>query len=62
MDELLDKAHYRPDEVAAYFDISLSTLYQWISEGKVKCLRVAGMRCLRISRDEVEKMKIAVIE
>ena len=62
MKKLPDKAHYRPDEVAEYFDINLSTLYQWIAEGKVCGLRVAGMRCIRITREEVEKMKRPVIE
>jgi excisionase family DNA binding protein len=62
MKELPDKAHYRPDEVAEYFDIKLSTLYQWIAEGKVNGLKVAGMRCVRITREEIEKMKRPVIE
>lgn len=62
MKELPEKAHYRPGEVATYFDVSISVIYQWISEGKINALKIAGMRCLRISREEVEKMKVAVIE
>jgi excisionase family DNA binding protein len=61
MKELPEKAHYRPDEVADYFDIPSSTLYQWIQEGKVKALKIAGQRVLRIEKDEVERMKVEAI-
>jgi excisionase family DNA binding protein len=61
MKELPEKAHYRPDEVADYFDIPKSTLYQWIAEGKVDALKIAGQRVLRISKDEVERMKVEAI-
>ncbi len=62
MKELPEKAHYRPDEVADYFSINLSSLYQWIAEGKVKAIRPAGQRAVRIPREEVNRMKVPAIE
>ena len=62
MKELPDKAHYRPDEIAKYFDMPVKTLYQWISEGKVKAIRPAGCSLLRISKEAVDKMKVSAIE
>jgi excisionase family DNA binding protein len=62
MKELPDKAHYRPDEVAEYFDMPVKTLYQWIQEGKVKAIRPAGCNLLRIPKDAVEEMKINAVE
>jgi excisionase family DNA binding protein len=62
MKELPDKAHYRPEEIAEYFDISVKTLYQWIAEGKVPAIKPAGCSLLRITRGEVEKMKRSAVE
>ena len=62
MKELPEKLHYRPDEVAEYFSIKLSSLYQWIAEGKVKAIRPAGQRAVRISKEEIDRMKVPAIE
>ena len=57
-----EKAHYRPEEVAEYFGLSLSIIYRWIAEGKVEAIKPAGGRVIRISCDEIEKMKIPAID
>jgi len=62
MKGLPDKTYYRPGEIAEYFNISVKVIYEWIADGTIQGVRVAGKRCLRISREEVEKMKVAVNE
>ena len=57
MDELSNKAYYRPDEIAKYFDIPKSTFYQRMQEGRIKFILVGGVD-RRIPREEVERMKV----
>jgi excisionase family DNA binding protein len=44
----------RPDEVAAYFSLSVRTVYAWIDQGKLEAFRVGGS--LRIAAEAVEKL------
>ena len=46
----------RPDEVAAYFSVSVKTIYRWIEEGKLQAVKVAG-RLTRIERAAISKVK-----
>lgn len=62
MAELPEKAYYRPDEVALFFDIPVKTIYNWIACGKVTAIRPAGSALLRISRETVELMKLEANE
>jgi excisionase family DNA binding protein len=59
---LPEKAHYSPKEIAEYFDIAESALRLKIQEGKIDAIHPAGMKCLRIPREEVEKMKVPATE
>ena len=54
MTTLPDKALLRPDEVAAYFRVSVSTVYRWIDCGTMKAVKIAG-KCVRIPREAVDK-------
>lgn len=57
MKKLPLKAYYRPQEVAEFFDIAESTLYQKIHDGKIKAIYPGDGRSMRISLEEVERMK-----
>jgi excisionase family DNA binding protein len=46
----------RPEEVAAYFSMSVKTLYGWIAEGKIEAVRIGPSRVLRITKEAVEKI------
>lgn len=52
MTNLPDKAYYRPDEIAEYFNVSRRTVYVWIDTGKLQAVKVAGTT-VRISREAV---------
>ena len=54
MTDLPDKKLLRPDEVAAYLDITRKTVYLWVQLGKLPAERFE--RLIRIPRDAVLKM------
>jgi excisionase family DNA binding protein len=41
-------------ELSALIGISVGTLYHWVSEGRVPCVRFS-QRCLRFSVPEIER-------
>lgn len=49
MTTLPQKELLRPDEVAVYLNISRSTVYRWIEEGKLPAKKV-GEKLIRIPR------------
>lgn len=55
MTDLPDKALLRPDEVAAYLDVTRKTIYQWISLGKLEAVKLS--RIIRIPRESVLSFK-----
>jgi excisionase family DNA binding protein len=57
-EELPHKRYYTPKEVAVIFNVKIKTLYSWMQEGKVAFIVPAGGRLKRISREEVERMKV----
>ncbi|MDP1990064.1 MAG: helix-turn-helix domain-containing protein [Syntrophales bacterium] len=54
------KRYYRPDEVAAYFDISERTVYRLLDEGDLQATHIR--RCLRISTDEIRRFEESLEE
>ncbi len=58
LDGLPKKALYTPREVAEYFRVSVSAIYKWRDEGKIKGLKISN-KALRIPRREV--MEIIVL-
>lgn len=59
--EIPDKARFRPDEAAVILDMSVKTIYSWISTGKMEAVRIGG-RSLRIPREEIVKMQGPAID
>ena len=51
-----EKKYYRPDEVARLLRVTRSTVYFWVSRGKIGHIRTPG-GLIRISRDEIEKLE-----
>ena len=37
IDEIKDGALLRPDQVADIFKVTKKTIYNWVSQGKIKC-------------------------
>jgi excisionase family DNA binding protein len=52
MKTLPDKELLRPDEVAKYFSVALSTIYTWIETGKLEAQKIAG-KTIRIKRETI---------
>jgi excisionase family DNA binding protein len=52
MIKLPEKELLRPDEVAAYFSVSIRTVYRWVDEGKFKTSK-PSYKVLRIFRKSV---------
>jgi len=50
-----DKPYFRPDELARLFDVSRSTVYRWIEEGRLPSVKIAGST-VRIEREAVLKI------
>lgn len=48
---LPDKSNFRPDEVAYYFDVVRSTIYNWIDNGILDASKIKGT--IRISRESI---------
>lgn len=48
---LPDKSNFRPDEVAYYFGVVRSTIYNWIDNGILDASKIKGT--IRISREAI---------
>lgn len=48
------KERYRPDEVAEALEVSVRTVYRWMSEGSIR--HVHFRRKIRIAREEMERI------
>lgn len=55
MTGLPEKAYYRPDEIAEYYQVSRSTVYLWIETGKISAVKVMG-KTIRIPREALSIM------
>jgi len=55
MPELPNKELLRPDEVAVYWSVAVSTVYSWIDQGIMDAIKKGGT--VRIPREEVLKSK-----
>lgn len=42
------------NQTAKYFGLNIMTIYQWISKGKIKRVKIGN--CVRIPRSEIERM------
>ena len=56
MTALPDKELLRPDEVAAYYSVSVKTVRGWIAIGKIDAIKIAG-GLLRIPRSAINKIE-----
>ena len=54
MDDLPNKKLLRPDEVAAFFQVSRKTIYAWIKCGHLEAVKPG--RAIRIPREAIEKV------
>jgi excisionase family DNA binding protein len=52
----------RPSEVAAYFGMSVKTIYGWVAEGKIKAVKVGPDGAIRITKEGVESMIHPIID
>lgn len=55
MSDLPEKTLLRPDEAAAFFRVSLRTLYRWIDQGRLPAYRPAT-GCTRIKRSDAVRL------
>lgn len=55
MTELPDKTLLRPDEVAAFWSVSVKTIYRWIELGIIPGVKKGGV--VRVPREDAEKGK-----
>lgn len=53
MTNLPDKKYLRPDEVAAFWRVSVKTVYRWVEMGVMDGVKKGGT--LRISKEDAEK-------
>jgi len=53
MNTLPDKKYLRPDEVAAFWSVSVKTIYRWVDMGIIDGVKIKG-GTLRIPHDCVE--------
>ena len=56
MSTLPNKELLRPDEIARYYGVTTRTVYNWIQDGKLKAVRVAG-RLIRIKRTSIANLQ-----
>jgi len=61
MTNLPNKARLTPSEVAAYYSVSRSAVYEWINSGKLKAVKVAG-KTIRIPREALKDIEADVSE
>ena len=61
IDEIKDGALLRPDQVAEIFKVTKKTIYNWVSQGKLGAVVVAG-RSLRIKKEAVMACMVEVDE
>jgi excisionase family DNA binding protein len=54
--DLPTKQLLRPDEVAEILDVPLSTIYYWISTGKLEAIKLPG-KTLRIQSKVIEELQ-----
>jgi excisionase family DNA binding protein len=52
VEDLKDGALLRPDQVADIFKVTKKTVYNWVAQGKLAAVVVAG-RSLRIKKEAV---------
>ena len=57
MTTLPNKDLFRVEEVAAYFDVSRSTIYLWIDHGILIAEKYRGI--IRVPRESVEKCRMS---
>lgn len=55
MTGLPQKAYYRPDEIAEYYQVSRSTVYLWIETGRLTATKIAGTS-VRIPREALQEI------
>jgi len=53
MNDLPQKSLLRPDEVAAFWSVSVKTIYRWIDLGILEGVKKGGT--VRIPREDAEK-------
>lgn len=51
------KQYYKPKELAVYFNVSITTIYDWIKAGKIQAVRLANGREHQISKTEIENFE-----
>jgi excisionase family DNA binding protein len=56
MTDLPPKSLLRPSKVAKLLDVPLSTIYYWITIGKLEAIKLPGNN-LRISRQVIEELQ-----
>jgi excisionase family DNA binding protein len=61
MPELPNKKYLTPQEVAAFYNLNVKTLYGWIAEGKLNAERIGPSRVLRIRREVAEQLSQPVV-
>ena len=61
MNKLPEKELLRPDEVAAYYSVSRSTVYLWIESGKLTAKKIAG-KTIRIPREALRDIENIISE
>lgn len=54
------KRYYRLDEVAAYFAISMRTVYRLLDEGDLQATHIR--KCLRVSAEEIRRFEESLEE
>lgn len=61
MNNIPDKPRFRPDEAADILDVSVKTIYDWISTGQMDAVRI-GKKLLKIPREEIIKKQQPAIQ
>jgi excisionase family DNA binding protein len=52
---------WRINEAAAFLNISTGTLYHWVSEKRVPCVRFS-QRCLRFNADQLKAWALSLAQ
>jgi len=58
--KLIDKDLFRPDEAAAYFDVSKKTIYLWVEIGELQAVKIGGV--LRIPKSAMLAIQKPIFE